>query len=240
MLAFLPHTQPLYMHWRGEWGLLSFMIVCAMTVGASNTVGWARLLGTVLGALCALINWNISRGNAYALAFLGWLVSLVNFYVIRVLGNAPLGRITLLAYNVTTLYAYSVSVRVDGVPDDGDDEGGVHPAIFEIVKHRVLAVMAGILWGLIICRFVWPISARKKFKEGLSVLYLQLGLIWKRGPLAVLLRPDSPRTYLDASEQTALQRYGKHATPSRLTSPPPNYISAPFFFFSSVRSVALT
>ncbi|KAK0662512.1 Fusaric acid resistance protein-like-domain-containing protein [Cercophora samala] len=204
MFAFMPQTKDTYQHWRGEWGLLSFMIVCSMTVGASNTTGWARFIGTVAGISASGINWTISQGSALALIPLGAMVAFWAFVVIVAWGKAPLGRITLLAYNVSTLYAYSLSQKVD---DDDDDEGGSNPIIGEILLHRFVAVTAGILWGLIICRLVWPISARKKFKEGLSMLYLQMGLIWKRGPLAILLRSDCSRSYLRSGEQAALQKY---------------------------------
>ncbi|KAG5941496.1 hypothetical protein E4U53_007397 [Claviceps sorghi] len=212
MLAFLPETRPLYFHYRGEWGLLSFMIVCSMTVGASNTTGWARFVGTLLGAAFSVVNWNVSQGNAVVLVGLGWCVSLLNFYLIVARDQAPLGRMTLLAYNVSTLHAYSLSQKVRGNDDDDDDgndddEGGVHPLIMEIVKHRGMSVTVGILWGLIVCRLVWPISARKKFKEGVAVLFLQMGLIWRRGPLAMLLRSDCSQSFIQTGEQAALQRY---------------------------------
>ncbi|KAH6649715.1 Fusaric acid resistance protein-like-domain-containing protein [Chaetomium tenue] len=203
-LAFIPQTRETYRHWRGEWGLLSFMIVCSMTVGAANTTGWARFLGTLIGITTAGLNWEVSQQNPLALIPLGSLVAFWSFYVIIARGNAPMGRITLLAYNVSTLYAYSLSQKVD---DDDDDEGGVDPIIKEILLHRFTAVTVGIIWGLIVCRLIWPISARKKFKEGLSMLYLQMGLIWKRGPLAILLRSDCTRSYLRTGEQAALQKY---------------------------------
>lgn len=203
-LAFIPQTRELYRHWRGEWGLLSFMIVCSMTVGSANTTGWARFLGTMIGIATAGVNWELSQNSPYALVPLGSLVAFATFYLIIAKGRAPMGRITLLAYNVSTLYAYSISQKVD---DDDDDEGGVDPIIKEILLHRFTAVTAGILYGLIVCRLIWPISARKKFKEGLSMLYLQMGLIWKRGPLAILLRSDCTRSYLRTGEQAALQKY---------------------------------
>ena len=180
------------------------MIVCAMTVGASNTTGWSRFMGTLIGVGATLVNWNVTQGNALGLVIMGWFVAFWSFWMIVAQGKAPLGRITLLAYNVSTLYAYSLSQAVD---DDDDDEGGTTPIIGEIVRHRFFAVTAGILWGLIVCRLIWPISARRKFKEGLSMLYLQMGLIWKRGPLAILLRSDCSRSYLRSGEQQALQKY---------------------------------
>ncbi|ESU16544.1 hypothetical protein FGSG_09900 [Fusarium graminearum PH-1] len=137
MLAFIPGTRPIYQKWRGEWGLLSFMIVAAMTTGSANTTGTARFKGTIIGATFAVICWTVSQGNAIVLVCLGGLVALFNFYVILVIKKAPLGRIALLAYNVSTLYAYSLSQDVD---DDDDDEGGANPLIFDIVWHRVIAV----------------------------------------------------------------------------------------------------
>ncbi|KHN96396.1 60S ribosomal protein L19 [Metarhizium album ARSEF 1941] len=202
--AFIPATRPMYQHWRGEWGLLSYMIVVGMTTGASNTTSTARLVGTLIGAACACVSWLASQGNAYVLALCGWLMALWNFYMILVIKNGPSGRIALLAYNVIVLYAYSLSQDVD---DDDDDEGGTDPLIFDIAYHRVVAVVLGIIWGMIVCRLLWPISGRKKFKEGLSVLYLQLGLIWKRGPLSILLESNNTQDYMKEGEQGALQRY---------------------------------
>ncbi|KAH8195325.1 hypothetical protein TruAng_010518 [Truncatella angustata] len=204
MFAFIPETRPIYQHWRGEWGLLSFMIVCSMTVGASNTTGLARFVGTLMGAAFVIIAWWISDGGAILLAIFGWAVSFLAFYITIDRGNAPFGRFILLTYNVSSLYAYSLSQKVD---DDDDDEGGLHPVIQTIVYHRVIAVSLGILWGLIVCRVIWPVSARQKFKEGICVLYLQMGLIWKRGPLAILLRSDATDSYMRMGEQAAIQRY---------------------------------
>ncbi|KAH6605473.1 60S ribosomal l19 [Trichoderma cornu-damae] len=227
MLAFLEETRDFYNHYRGEWGLLSFMIVCSMTVGASNTTGWARFMGTFFGAVFSLFNWTVSQGNAAALIVLGWLVSFWNFYLIVARGKAPLGRMTILAYNVSTLYAYSLSQRVD---DDDDDEGGLHPIMMKIVKHRVISVTAGILWGLIVCRVIWPISARRKFKEGVSMLYLQMGLIWRRGPLAILLRTDCSESYLKSGEQVAMQRYANRLESLRQSAASEFELRGPFPF----------
>ncbi|EFY88257.1 hypothetical protein J3459_017142 [Metarhizium acridum] len=232
MFAFLDATRPAYNHYRGEWGLLSFMIVCSMTVGASNTTGWSRFVGTFLGAAFSIINWNLSQGNAVVLAILGWAVSFFNFYLIVARGQAPLGRMTILAYNVSTLYAYSLSQKVD---DADDDEGGVHPLIMEIVKHRAISVTTGILWGLIVCRVIWPISARRKFKEGISVLLLQMGLIWRRGPLAILLRSDCSQSYLKSGEQAALQRYADRLESLRQSAASEFELRGPFPFQANGR-----
>lgn len=180
------------------------MIVCSMTVGAANTTGTARFQGTFVGIFFTIVNWKVSQGNGVALLFMGAMVAFISFYITIVQNKIAYGRTILLAYNVSLLYAYLIANKVD---DDDDDEGGTTPYIGDISLHRAISVTVGIVWGLVICRLVWPISARKKFREGISVLYLQMGLIWKRGPLAILLRSDCSRSYLRSGEQAALQRY---------------------------------
>lgn len=237
MLAFIPETKPIYMHWRGEWGLLSFMIVCSMTVGAANTTGTARFQGSIFGVFFTVLNWKISQGNGVALLFLGAMVAFISFYIIIVQNKVSFGRTILLAYNVSLLYAYLIANKVE---DDDDDEGGTTPYIVEICVHRFIAVTTGIVWGLVICRLVWPISARKKFREGISVLYLQMGLIWKRGPLAILLRSDCTRSYLKSGEQAALQRYASRLEVFRQSAVSEFELRGPFPFEATGRIIRCT
>ena len=63
------------------------------------------------------------------------------------------------------------------------------------------------LWGLIVTRLVWPISAKEKFKDGLSILWLRMGLVWKRDPLAMLTDGGSPNAYMDLREEFELHRF---------------------------------
>ena len=143
--SFLAGTRPFYQHWRGEWGLLSYMLVCSMTIGSSNTTGFARFLGTCIGAVCAIISWIVSRGNAVLLGFFGWLMALWTAYIIVAQGKGPMGRFIMLTYNLSALYAYSMSV----LEADDDDEGGSTPLITEIALHRVVAVLSGyVSWCL--------------------------------------------------------------------------------------------
>lgn len=208
MFSFIPATRPVYAHWRGEWGLLSFMLVCSMTIGAANTTGYSRFVGTLLGAIVAAIAWILCQGNPWALAFCGWLVSTFPFYLIVGAAKAPLGRFMLLTYNLSALYAYSLSVRQG---EEDEDEGGTNPIIGEILLHRVVAVLSGCLWGLIVTRIIWPISARQKLKDGLSIIWLRMGLIWKRDPLSAILDDRPSNAYMDLREEFALQRYSKSA-----------------------------
>lgn len=202
--SFATFSRPFYQHWRGEWGLLSFMLVCSMTIGTSNTTGYSRFIGTGIGAITAIVAWIAAQDHVLLLAGYGWLMSVWTAYIILAKSQGPFGRFVMLTYNLTALYAYSLSARDN---DDDGDEGGINPIITEIALHRVVSVLAGCLWGLVITRFVWPISARTKMKTGLSLLWLRMSLIWKRDPLAVLLDGESRHHYMNIREEFELQKF---------------------------------
>ena len=140
--SFIASTRPFYSHWRGEWGLLSYMLVCSQHVGSSNTTSFARFIGTAIGAVAAIAGWTMTQGNVFAVAAFGWAMSLWTSYIILALGKGPMGRFVLLTYNLSALYAYSLSVK-DAHHDE--DEGGIDPVITTITKHRVVAVLSGCL-----------------------------------------------------------------------------------------------
>ncbi|KAL3471709.1 transcriptional regulator of RNA polII, SAGA, subunit-domain-containing protein [Aspergillus californicus] len=207
MASFIPSTRPFYSHWRGEWGLLSYMLVCSMTIGSSNTTGYARFLGTCLGAGCAILAWYITDGNVLGLALLGLFMATWTSYVIIVKRQGPMGRFIMLTYNLSVLYAYSLTQKEGR---DDQDEGGDSPVITEIVLHRVVAVFSGCIWGVIITRLIWPISARKRLKDGLALLWLRMSLIWKSGPLSATHNLKQPMEFMTARDKLEVERFLSH------------------------------
>lgn len=206
--AYIASTRPFFTYWRGEWGLVSYMAVCTMTIGAANTTGLNRFIGTFIGACLAIIAWILSANdgdaNPWLLAFFGCAVATGCFYLILAKGQGPMGRFILLTYNLGALYAYSLSVHDD---DHDDDEGGIDPAIWDIVLHRLVAVIAGTIWGIVITRLIWPISARRKLKDGLCILWLRMSLVWKRDPLAMFLLGVPKSNYMDIREEAELHSF---------------------------------
>lgn len=144
-----------------------------------------------------------------------------------------MGRFILLTYNLSALYAYSLSVKDD---DDDDDEGGVSPEIWEIVLHRVVAVMVGCIWGIVVTRVIWPISARRKLKKGTSLLWLKMGLLWKRGPLGTLLasyenggtKENQNHAYMSEHEELELRRFLSHLETLRASAAAEFELRGPF------------
>ena len=204
--AFIPSLRPTFTLWRGEWGLVSYMVIMSMTLGQTNNSGYGRVIGTGIGALLALVAWVAFPENPYALSIFGWLVSLPCFWIILNWKQATFGRFILLAYNISALYAYSISVADNDQDDDDDDEGGINPIITDIVLHRFVAVTIGVVWGLFINRMIWPISARSQLRKGLSVLWLRMTLIWDQDPLACLTDGQSDKPYRNIGEEHALQK----------------------------------
>ena len=177
--AFLDSTRSIFVSYRGEWALLSYFIVVAYSSGATNLLVRQRVFGTLVGGAVAVIAWVLFPAEPVLLAIIGVVFSGLCFRLIVETKNYQgLGRFILLTYNLSSLYAYDLSQDTDD--RDNDDEGGLHPIITDIVRHRLVAVVVGVLWGLIVTLAVWPISARKKVREELSEAFLVFAWIFRR------------------------------------------------------------
>ncbi|RCK61022.1 Uncharacterized protein C26F1.08c [Candida viswanathii] len=180
VFAFIPATKDLFSTWRLEWALTIYCIMMNKSLGGTTmTVKW-RIIGTFLGAFTSFAMWNITDANVYALCITGILISIPSFYIILYWKrNNAFGRFILLTYNLTALYSYSM-VQKDS---EDDHEGGENPIIGQIAFHRFIAVSIGIVWALIMATWFLPNSARLRLKNGLSVLWLRLGVMWNSDPL---------------------------------------------------------
>ncbi|KAI5962814.1 hypothetical protein KGF57_001383 [Candida theae] len=180
LFAFVPATKEIFENWRLEWALTVYCIMMNKSLGGTSmTVKW-RIIGTFIGAFVAFSTWTIFEANVYVLAFTGILISIPSFYIILFWKqNNPFGRFILLTYNLTMLYSYSMLQK------DAEDEfeGGENPIIGEIAFHRFAAVSIGIIWALTMATCFLPNSARSRLKNGLSILWLRLGVIWNSDPL---------------------------------------------------------
>ncbi|KAK6867478.1 hypothetical protein K6H11_005012 [Candida tropicalis] len=180
VFAYIPTTKDFFSTWRLEWALTIYCIMMNKSLGGTTmTVKW-RIIGTFLGAFTSFAVWNITDANVYALCGTGILISIPSFYIIMFWKkNNAFGRFILLTYNLTALYSYSM-VQKDS---EDDHEGGDNPIIGQIAFHRFIAVSIGIVWALIMATWFLPNSARVRLKNGLSVLWLRLGVMWNSDPL---------------------------------------------------------
>lgn len=173
----LPFTKQFFLHWHIEWSLIIFCIMMNKSVGGTNaTVKW-RLLGTFLGAFGAYVCWEISFGNRFVLAFLGWIISVVCFRILVLWKeNNAFGRFLLLTFNLSALFSYSMMQR-------DKNEGKDAPVVALIAFHRFVSVSIGVAWAILLNVTFLPNSARGRLRKGLSVIWLRMGLIWNGDPL---------------------------------------------------------
>lgn len=185
--AFLPSLRPVFQSWRGEWGLITFVIIMNKSMGGTANTVPIRILGTFMGAFLAFCFWTLFPENAVVLAVTGGLLSVVCFWIILQWQSKNMfGRFILLTFNLTVLYSYSLSVS-----DNDDDENTAQLIVRDIAFHRFVSVCAGVIWALLVSAFVLPNSARRKLKRGLSILWLQMGLVWKADALQTYPRRGS-------------------------------------------------
>lgn len=181
MPAFSERFRPVFTRWRGEWGIIIYTIIMNKSVGGTTEFVNIRILGTFLGAVVAYLTWLVFPENPYVQPVCAWLVSMPCFWIIlHWKGQNMFGRYILLTFNISLLYTYSVWVMYKSHGDEGNEE----PIAFDIAYHRFVSVCAGVIWALVITLFVLPNSARSRLKRGLSLLWLQMGLVWKGDLLA--------------------------------------------------------
>ncbi|BGP14019.1 hypothetical protein JCM10213v2_001957 [Rhodosporidiobolus nylandii] len=195
--AFIPALRPIWLEWRGEWSLISYFIVCAPAMGDANFLAFGRVMGTLSGAAVAVACYTAFPENPYVLPLLGALFSAPCFYVaVSRPALAPSSRFVLLTFNLTCLYCFNL--REVDLP------------VVSIALHRVVAVVVGVLWGLVLTTYVWPFEARRELRHGLAEFFLNSSYLYEclvrlnSAPPPALSRAGSPRQHRDASERTSL------------------------------------
>lgn len=185
--AFVDSMRPKFTEWRGEWGLITFFIIMSKSVGGTANTVPIRVSGTFLGAFFAYCFWTLFPENNIVLPLVGAALSFICFWIILTWPSKnAFGRFILLTFNLTVLYSYSISVQ-----DDDDDEDLTKLIVMDIAFHRFIMVCCGVIWALFISTFVLPNSARRKLKRGLSILWMQMGLVWKADALKMQPRKQN-------------------------------------------------
>jgi len=197
-----------------------------MTVGASVNTSIQRIVGTLEGGVISLIAWYIAGDNPYVLAFFGWLVSAGSFYCVVELNQGAQGRFVLLTYNLIILYTYATS-------QSAPTGTGVRSAPVLLVSlRRVVAILVGCCWGVLVTRLIWPISARRKIRTGLSLLYLRCSLIWRKAPVPVTFgetnHQEALNPYMDLRDETKLRTYSDSLDAIRISAESEFKLRGPF------------
>ncbi|KAG0308214.1 hypothetical protein BGZ98_008637 [Dissophora globulifera] len=205
--AFVDMTRPYFVQYRGEWALISMLIVMVPTVGGTNIVGIYRIMGTVVGCYIGVAVYLLFPANEIMLPICCFLFALPNFYLVLCSNYPRIGQVTLLAFNLVLIQTYNRRHGDGTVPPDDEDEdedlsspwpssmiaskvgsllGGDpndpnHVAVvWTIAFHRAVAVSIGVVIGVLVTSYIWPYEARVELRKGLSDLLLNISWLYNR------------------------------------------------------------
>ncbi|KAJ3078074.1 diacylglycerol O-acyltransferase 1, partial [Quaeritorhiza haematococci] len=133
--------------------------------------GLYRIMGTIAGAVAALMAWLVFPFNPYALAVISILVAVPCFHMFLNSRHPKIGQITLLTFSVVLFGKYATPV---------DPVTGVEYSIFAIAFRRAIAVGLGVTIGLIVSSYIWPYKARTALRKSLSQTLFRIGLLYSK------------------------------------------------------------
>ncbi|KAF9578679.1 hypothetical protein BGW38_005413 [Lunasporangiospora selenospora] len=197
--AFVDLTRPYFVQYRGEWALISMLIVMVPTVGGTNIVGIYRIMGTLVGCLVGVVVYLLFPAHDIMLPICCLLFAIPNFYLVLISAYPRIGQVTLLAFNLVLLQTYNRR-HGDGTlpPDDDDDDddvkgnipgaqkivgllgGTIVSDVWALALHRAVAVSLGVVCGVVVTSYVWPYEARVELRKGLSDLLLNISWLYNR------------------------------------------------------------
>ncbi|KAF9930916.1 hypothetical protein FBU30_011114 [Linnemannia zychae] len=206
--AFVDWTRPYFVQYRGEWALISMLIIMVPTVGGTNIVGIYRIMGTIVGCYAGVAIYLLFPANDIMLPICCFLFAVPNFYLVLCSSYPRIGQVTLLAFNLVMIQTYNRRHGDGTVPPD-DDEDDERPAnlnsptqilramsslftdtdptnphhtdyVWTIAFHRAVAVSLGVVIGVAVTSYVWPYEARVELRKGLSDLLLNISWLYNR------------------------------------------------------------
>ncbi|TPX70615.1 hypothetical protein SpCBS45565_g01571 [Spizellomyces sp. 'palustris'] len=169
--AFLDSSQELFYEYRMHWALSTFVVVMTPSVGGTNAAGLWRILGTIGGALTALVAGILCADNRVALFFVCAVVALPCMFIFLHTKYPKIGQIYLLTFSIIVLNDYAGKV---------DPVTGKDYSIYEIAFRRGFAVVIGCVVGLFVSWYIWPFTARKALRVGLSNTLFDMGLLYSK------------------------------------------------------------
>ncbi|CAO3574099.1 unnamed protein product [Mortierella alpina] len=208
--AFVDWTRPYFVQYRGEWAIVSMLVVMVPTVGGTNIVGVYRIISTIIGCYMGVVAYLVFPAHDIMLPICCFLFAIPNFYLVLCSSYPRLGQVTLLAFNLVLLQTYNRRHGDGTVPpdededDDDDDYSGLFPPskmlrtassllsdhassdpgpgaeVWAIAFHRAVAVSLGVVIGVAVTSYVWPYEARVELRKGLSDLLLNISWLYNR------------------------------------------------------------
>ncbi|KAL0071633.1 hypothetical protein AAF712_001490 [Marasmius tenuissimus] len=151
--AFLPENSPArhWFHaWRGQWMVLSFVLVLDTNQGATWRTGYLRVSGTILGALCGFVVALIAHRNPYAIVVLVTLAEIPMSWIVTASSFPPLGIVANLTLPPIIFTDYLVSDA---------------PSVIKLAWLRALMISLGVIAALLLNSLLYPRLCRVLFLD---------------------------------------------------------------------------
>ncbi|KAI8967353.1 hypothetical protein BDF20DRAFT_829762 [Mycotypha africana] len=176
--AFFEDSVIWYTESRGQWAAVVALIWMGTSVGSSFFGTMTRLVGTLVGAVQAIIIWEASRGSVPGLIILTFIFNLP-WWLIYINGKfwKATGLFSLITISLIIGYAYSY--RPEGRP----------VSVFTVAWERAASCVVGVIAALIISVFPFPRTGRVVLRHRISRTLSELGALYSSF-LALLLKSD--------------------------------------------------
>ncbi|KAK9427557.1 hypothetical protein V1505DRAFT_403823, partial [Lipomyces doorenjongii] len=161
IVAFLENTQRFFVEQRLVWAMIMVAIGMTMTTGSGAFGLLARVVGTLLAAICSIAIWYIAggHGNTAAVIVLVFVVISCQTYFLVTFPKFAIGVMIMM---VTELEVRKLGVVL------ATSNGQLYYPLYLLAPYRLATVAAGCLVAWIWSYIPYPITAK-------SVLRRQLG-----------------------------------------------------------------
>ncbi|KAI8339322.1 hypothetical protein BD560DRAFT_412681 [Blakeslea trispora] len=179
--AFLEQSVQWYNTVRGQWAVVVALIWMGPLVGSNFFGTMTRTVGTIIGAVQAIIIWEAGRGTVQGLIILSFIFNLP-WWLVYIHGKfwKATGMFALVTVSIIIGYAYSYRPNGESV------------SVYLVTLERMLAVMTGVAAALIISIFPFPRTGRVILRRRISQTLSEIGALYSSF-LSLLLK-STPET----------------------------------------------
>ncbi|KAF9399398.1 hypothetical protein BGX21_006311 [Mortierella sp. AD011] len=148
---------------RSQWSMMTVLAVLTPTIGDMFTTGAMRILGTILGAVWAIVTYLALPNNPYVIAAMMLPIVLVSIYLMMLSAHPKVGLIMMISYCSIVFTVY---------------EGFTTESIYTVAYKRSLTVIVGLIVSVIVNSLFWPILARRQLRREIAALIGREGVLF--------------------------------------------------------------
>ncbi|KAI9275510.1 hypothetical protein BDA99DRAFT_495652 [Phascolomyces articulosus] len=155
--AFIEESIDWYMRARGQWAPVVALVWMGPSVGSNFFGLMVRGIGTVLGAICALLIWEISRQNYAAMVILMFIFDLP-WWLMYLNGKF---------WKATGLFALITTTIILGY-EHNYQMSGRDISVYEVTYERTISCLAGVVGAVVVSLFPYPRTGRVELRHRIS------------------------------------------------------------------------